>query len=163
MKRIDEKKSLQTHFKVLLYSFGAIHRKTIESYSADLLIFLRKKGAKKRFSPERPGRSRRTHGHLMYLFTYCRTASTVLGTNSLDLVWGNVRSGKRVGKKVSLMWDGSPAAARSLCWVWRRTCGDTPRWVPHSRGSATRVFSVYPRGVRMALKDYSDEAVRSRG
>ena len=89
MKRIDEKKSLQTHFKVLLYSFGAIHRKTIETYSADLLIFLRKKGKKKCFCPERPGRSRRTHGHLMYLFTHCRPASTVLGTNSLDLVWGN--------------------------------------------------------------------------
>ena len=96
MKRIDEWKSMQTHFKVLLYSFGAIHRKTIETYSADLLIFLRKKGAKKRFSPERPGRSRRTHGHLMYLFTYCRTASTVLGTNSLDLVWGNFCSSKAV-------------------------------------------------------------------
>ena len=35
---------------------------------------------------------------------------------------------------------------------------------PHARGSATRITSEYPRGVRMALKDYSDnEAIRSRG
>ena len=47
-------------------------------------------------------------------------------------------------------------------------CGDTPRWgcvaLPHSRGSATEVFSECPRGAMMALKDDSDnEAVRSRG
>ena len=35
---------------------------------------------------------------------------------------------------------------------------------PHARGSVTRITSECPRGVRVALKDYSDnEAVRSRG
>ena len=61
--------------------------------------------------------------------------------------------------------DGSPAVVRYL-----RLIGgvETPTWVARvtalSRGSATRLFSEYPRGPRMALKDYSDnKAVRSRG
>ena len=63
------------------------------------------------------------------------------------------------------MWDGSPAAGRSL----RLRGGvETHRGElyaePHARGSATRITPECPRGARMALKGYSDnEAVRSRG
>ena len=80
MKRIDEKNAMQSHFQVLLYSFGAVRRTTTETDTADLLIFdllLQKREEKNRVRLERPGCSRRTHGHLMYLSTYCRTASTV--------------------------------------------------------------------------------------
>ena len=99
MKRIDEKNVMQTHFKVLLYSFGAVRRTTTETDTADLLIFdllLRKTEEKNRVCFERPGRSRRTHGHSVYLSKHCRTASTVQGTNLLGLVWDNFGRSKAV-------------------------------------------------------------------
>ena len=63
------------------------------------------------------------------------------------------------------MWDGSPAAGKSL----REKGGvETHRGElyaqPYARGSATRTTSERPRGARIDLKDYSNnEAVRSRG
>ena len=99
MKRIDEKNAMQSHFQVLLYSFGAVRRTTTETNTADLLIFdllLRKTEEKNRVCFERPGRSRRTHGHSVYLSKHCRTASTVQGTNLLGLVWDNFGRSKAV-------------------------------------------------------------------
>ena len=55
MKRIDEKNVVQTHFKVLLYACDAIHRKTIETYSADYADFSAKKRKKKMFLSGKTG------------------------------------------------------------------------------------------------------------
>ena len=62
------------------------------------------------------------------------------------------------------LWDGSPAAGKSL----RQKGGvETHQGglyaKPHDRGSATMITSEFPREARMALKDYSDnEAVRTK-
>ena len=62
------------------------------------------------------------------------------------------------------MWDGSPAAGRSLC---QKGGVETHRGElyaePHVRGSATRITSECPRGARVALKDYSDNEAYDLG
>ena len=70
-----------------------------------------------------------------------------------------------LGDRRRQIWDGSPAAGKSLC---QKGGVETHRGglyaEPHARGSPTRITSERPRGARMALKYYIDnETVRSRG
>ena len=80
----------------------------------------------------------------------------------------------RCGIKINAItncWTVVPQQADNLFVqiyrVWRQTRfvgGVVWRYHAPSRGSATQVFSEYPRGARMAMKDYSgNEALRSRG
>ena len=66
-------------------------------------------------------------------------------------------SGQRAASLEQHVWDGSPAAGKSL--LSEAGCGDTPRWVVRvtaPSGVSNEDNPECPRGARMTLKDYSD-------